>query len=188
MSDILLNQTRVLTPDEVSRMTEQMSGNHSILFLAQLYTGMRYEEFKRFSVHPEWYDKDRKLIRLTREAIRKQKVVQKERSVMLSNPGNFVITHMLKVRKGLYVPQRASWNESLKGYAVKAGINPAGITGKMLRKTWESWLFTTRPQMAQFILSSQGHTSGICIGHYLGIGFTSAEKVEIEKHIIGWGE
>jgi integrase len=188
MSEILVNQTRVLTPDEVSKITEQMGGSHSILFLAQLYTGMRYEEFKRFCNHPEWYDKDRKLIRLTRDAIRKQKVVQKERSVILSNPGNFVISHMIKERRNIYVPARASWNESLKHYAKKAGINPAGISGKMLRKTWESWLFTTRPQMAHIILSSQGHTSGICIGHYLGLGFTSAEKVEIEKHITGWGE
>jgi integrase len=188
MAEILLNQTRVLTPNEVTQMDEQMSGGHSILFLAQLYTGMRYEEFKRFSNHPEWYDKDRKLIRLTRDAIKKEKVVQKERSVLLSNPGSFVISTFIKERKRIRVPLRASWNESLKLYASKAGINPAGITGKMLRKTWESWLFTTRPQMAQIILSSQGHTSAVCIGHYLGLGFTKDEREQIERHVAGWNE
>jgi hypothetical protein len=181
---ITVNGCRVLTPHEYRIIRENLNVNHKTVFDALLFTGMRNTEFEQFVKNPDWFQRDRKLIRLTPTAIKKVKIKFKDRSVFLSTLGLAAIERLLDYKP--LVPHRASWNTSLKRAAKKANIDPTGIEPKMTRKTWESWLVASYPEATLHVLSSQGHDTTTALGHYVSIGFTSVEISEIKHYTEGW--
>ncbi|KQC06931.1 MAG: hypothetical protein APR55_04440 [Methanolinea sp. SDB] len=182
---VLLKQgTRILPPDEYRALRSSLQVRHQILLDGMLFTGMRGEEFWRFINHQEWFDHDRGVIHLPSSAQLKKKTKQKERDVYLSTWGLQVIERVFD--RQIKKISRISWREDLIRGAKKAKLPIHGITPKMTRKTWESWLVASYPSMTIQIALSQGHSDLTALKHYLNISFSSSEKEEMKKYVTGF--
>jgi integrase len=86
-------------------------------------------------------------------------------------------------------PERVSFGDTLKRYAITAGIGEQGIKPKMFRKTLVSWLVACFPEKSLYIQASMGHSEDTIVQNYLGLGFTK-EEIEIMRttYLKGWGE
>lgn len=177
-------QCRILSPAEYRVIRENLSVNHKTIFDAKLFSGMRETEFAAFAKNPQWYDRERKIIRLTPKAVKKAKTLFKDRTVNLSTLGAAAVERFIDYKPK--VPNRASWNETLKLAATKANVPTTGIEPKMARKTWESWLVATYPNATIYILASQGHILTTALQHYVGIGFSKEEIADIKQYTDGW--
>lgn len=183
-SPLLREKTRILPPNEYRALRLALQIKHQIIFDGMLFTGMRGEEFWRFIHHPEWFDQDRGVIHLPSSAMLKVKAKQKERDVFLSTWGLQVIERLFdhKIKK----ITRISWREDLLRGAQKANLSIDGITPKMTRKSWESWLVASYPSMTIQIALSQGHSDLTALKHYLNISFSASEKEEMKKYVSGF--
>ena len=181
---LLKSGTRILTPLEYTRIRNEMKRQHKIYFDGLLFTGMRYEEYLRFLDHPEWFQPERSAIHLPREASLKKKRRQPERYVILSNYGLPLIERLFD--QNLPRLTRQGWRKSLVKAAIEADISIDGITPKMTRKTWESWLVCSYPALTMQIALSQGHTNITAMNHYLNISFSQFEKEAMKKYVGGF--
>lgn len=146
-----------------------------------LLTGMRYVEAQRLQRHPEWFDGN--FIHLPSEAQLKVKCKQRERWIRLSSMGKAVLPYFFKTRP---LPSWKAWTLNLERWAELAGLDPAGLSPKTTRKTWESWLVTCNPQHLALICLSQGHTEMTSLQHYLNMPFTEVDRLEMRKWVEGW--
>ena len=170
-------------------MREQLNPTHRLLYDGMLFTGMRIQEFWRFAQHPEWFHPARQYIELPPGSILKVKAKQKERSVMLSNIGTRAITDLVSAIKRKEIEQitQAGWRQDLVRAAIKSGLDLKGITPKMLRKTWVSWLMAIYPEDGLRIASSAGHDIRTMQNHYLSLPFSNVERERIRFYVHGWG-
>lgn len=182
---ILKMNSRVLRPGEFKALRRELKPHLQLIVDGLLYSHMRTEEFWRLLEHPEWYKSDREVIDLPRGSILKVKARQKERTVLLSYMGVRAIEEI--TRSSLTSISRKVLGEDLKRAAVRAGIDPTGISPKMLRKTYISWLMATMPEKSLFIATSAGHTPQVMIDHYLNVGL-GKYKEDITPFVAGWGD
>lgn len=180
MKNITKNGTRILRPDELKKLVNAIDKvEMRDKFEALLYTGARYTEIQRIYKNPEWFIDDSIHLQST-----KKKAIQKERYIRLNPAGKRAVTYMLRSRK--HYPTRAGWNENLKRWARKAGIDEANISAKTTRKTWESYLVTSYPKQLEYIFLSQGHSQLTSLKFYLMIPFTDEEKKQITFYTDNW--
>jgi integrase len=183
--NFLVQKTRVLTPKEARLIRDHLTTNHKVFFDGLLFTGMRETEFEQFVQHPEWVDWERNNIILPSEAVRKARVRVKRRVIPLSNWGQQAIERVFDVK--VKMPQRNWWRLVLIDAAKASGIDKNGITPKMTRKTWESWLIASLPKEAIYhVLLAMGHTAQVSVGHYLQIGFSREEIDQMKQYTDGW--
>jgi len=183
MKPIIINKVRILRPSEANKLIDAIKKDyHKTMFKALLFTGMRYIEMQRFQKHPEWFDGN--FIHLPREAVKKAKRKQKERWIRLNPRGKEIIEAFLKLDKPL--PSWQAWGANLRRWAEKAGIGTEGVSPKMTRKTWESWLVFYYPSHLTHIILSQGHTLATSIQHYLNMPFTEEDKKQMAEFVGGW--
>ena len=182
---ILKKGIRILTPQEYDMLRDgAMEQHHQIMLDTALFTGMRYVELKRFQRHPEWFNKQRRTIYLPPEAQQKKKRKFKDRYVYLSNMGMYAVQLFLSLKERL--PSIQAWDENLRRWAEKSGLNPEGISAKTCRKTWESWLVVSYPDKIPLICMNQGHSELTAMAHYQQLPFTKEEKEEIKARTSGW--
>ena len=192
-SALLSNGSRVLTPIEAEALRRIISKPSSrVLFDLLLYTGIRFVEVRQLAESPGIYDSYRELIRIRSGKV---KATQKERNVYLCHRG---IAAVEKYLDQPTVPTSSSaWQQNLIRWARAARLipvpggdpnayNPCRLTVRTTRKTIESWLLTTFPEVALKIISSQGHTEMTALKHYLNLSFTPEERVAIADQVKGW--
>ncbi len=185
MKPILKSGVRILRPQEYEALRDAVPKiHHQIILDTALLTGMRWVEIERFYAHAEWYDTKGGYIYLPPEASQKRKRKMKERYVYLSSRGKAIVPLFLKMEGK--VPSRITWNENLKRWAERAGLDPVGLSAKSTRKTWESWLVATYPDRVLLIAMSQGHTEMTAMQHYLNLPFSSEERLHIREYTGGW--
>ena len=173
------SQVRILRPGEYEALRNTLKPNQAIMLDGLLLTGLRYVEACRLQDHAEWVEG--KFIHVP---TLKVKAKQKERWVRLSNYAQQQIPLFLK---GAKLPGRATFDKSLKRWAQKAGLNPAGLTGKTTRKTWESWLmFYFGESQKSSILLSQGHNAVTSLDHYINLPFEDVDRSTMRKWLEGW--
>jgi integrase len=198
MSEAIIKQdTRILTPSEYEKLRAAMTAPYyPILCDALLLSGMRPIEFKRFK--HEWYKASRRIISLPEGACMKDKCEFKERTINLSLAGCDAFDKLISTKvkfKGKEIPvierhpKKVSFNDTLKRYAIAAGIGDDGIKPKMFRKTLVSWLVACYPEKSLYIQASMGHSEDTIVGNYLGLGFTRDEiETMKKKYLMDWGE
>ena len=59
---ILKEGVRILTPQEYDALRDQAKQEHQIILDALLFTGARFIEINRIKNHPEWLNKERRVI------------------------------------------------------------------------------------------------------------------------------
>ena len=189
MTDIIKQGAQILNPDEYEKLREHLNPTHRLIFDGLLFTGMRIEEFWRFVENPKWFHYERQYIELPPGSILKVKTKQRERSVMLSNIGTRAIMDLTSAikRKEIEHISSAGWRQNLTRAAIKAGLDLRGITPKMLRKTWVSWLMAIYPEDGIRIASSAGHDIRTMQTHYLSMPFSNSERERIKFYVSGWG-
>jgi len=188
---IIKEGTRILTPKEYLKLKEKLSTDYICICDVLLHTGMRMPEFIKFTNHPEWYDKHRKCIELTTEAIRKKKTVYKTRQVNLTSDGCRAVEHLFKLKKdNLKIPSRQAMIGVLCRAAVEVGLSEGdkGICPKMYRKMLVSFLMKTYPEKMFEIAGSMGHTLEVMQIHYTNLAFAKDDLEDIKKFLKGWGE
>jgi hypothetical protein len=182
-SPIVMNKTRILRPREWFTLLQGCPKiDYKTILEALLYTGMRYIEIQRFQKHPEWFDGD--FVHLPKEASLKPKRTQPERWIRLNNQGRMSVRHFISIKTP--IPSYQSWNENLKCWARRGNLDDVGLSVKIIRKIWESWLIFFFPQQMPLIVQSQGHTMLISVQHYLNMPFTESDRVEIKNYVEGW--
>jgi len=162
--------TRIFRPYELDRILSYgcLKLYHKTMFLALLYSGMRYG-----FIHLPSY-----------KASRKHKRKQPDRWVRLNNQGKQAVEYFLDLDRPL--PDYNGWNANLKCWCKRAELDSAGVSVKTTRKTWESWLLFTFPTRVLDIVGSQGHTTTVSIQHYCNMPFTEEDKVGIKRYTEGW--
>jgi integrase len=175
--------TRILRPSEFDELKSACpKPDYKIMLQALLYTGMRYVEMQRLYENPSWFDDD--TIRLPRTAMKKSKRKQLDRDVRLNMQGRIIVEQFLNLRYGL--PSIQAWGQNMKRWAKYAGIDPAKLSAKTTRKTWESWLVNYYPTQSIAIAASQGHTTVTQFEHYINMSFDEVDKLQMKKYIGGW--
>jgi integrase len=190
MTDIIKQEAQILNAEEYNLMRDALNYRHRLVFDGLLFTGMRGTEFWIFIEHPEWFHPERQYINLTKEAIKKERTRFKERNVLLSHVGTRAIRDLVDAIKRGEVEHisRMGWGEDLKRAARKAGLKTqAGITPKMTRKTWVSWLMAVFSYDGLRISSSLGHDVRTMQEHYLSLPFSTYEIEQIKPLVTGWG-
>lgn len=185
-SDVItVSNVRVLRPFEVKELVKAIPKKYAkTQFEALLYSGCRYVELMRLKEHPDMYEESNGRIHLNSYAIRKKKIKMKERYVILNPVGKRVIEAYLELDKEL--PDHNTWRANLKRWAQLANINDGRLSPKTTRKTWESWLVTTYPQLTNIIFLSQGHNALTALQHYVTLPFSQQDKQEMKEFVYGW--
>lgn len=190
MTDIIKQDAQILNADEYNRMRDALNYRHRLIFDGLIFTGMRGTEFWMFVEHPEWFHPERQYIQLPKIAIKKVKTRYKERNVLLSHVGARSIRDLVDaVKRGdIEHISRMGWGEDLKRAARKAELKTQlGITPKMTRKTWVSWLMAVYSFDGLRISSSLGHDVRTMQDHYLSLPFSQFEIDQIKPLVTGWG-
>ncbi len=180
---------RILYPEEVLaiiKVLEDMgkSAKDDLTnFKMLLLLGCRYVEAQWIQLHPECFDKEGRNIRIS---TLKVKVKNKTRNIKLSNMAMNEIRHFFDSDK--YLSEAHTFDKKLKRLAKVAGLDKpeVGISQKMLRKTWESWLMDYYTGSDMKILKSQGHTAAVSLEHYQGIPFTPKDREQMREFCDGW--
>jgi integrase len=199
-------KTRIFScPEEYQTFRGQLNDQYRKMCDAALYSGARPVEIRRLNKHPEWFDKTRRLINFPKGSVLKKKA-KAWRQVILTLNGAIAIEKFLaleldereiavKTKTGkrkmtLIGPTDSAWYQALKLAAEKAGIDGGseGVNPKCFRKTCLSWRISAHEDMITRISKSMGHDLKTMSDHYLGIGFTKAERESIAKWDAGWGE
>ncbi|MFA5410046.1 MAG: hypothetical protein WC343_14830 [Bacilli bacterium] len=189
MSEIVFQGAQILTPAEYDRLRDQLNPTHRLIWDGMIFTGMRIEEFWRFVEHPEWFHPARSYVELPKGSILKVKAKQQERAVLLSNVGVRAIKDLTSAitRGEVERISTAGWRQNIVRAATKAELPLKGLTPKMARKTWVSWLMAVYPTDGLRIASSMGHDTGTLIRHYLTLAFAQHEREQIRMYVSGWG-
>ena len=189
MTDIVFQGAQILNAQEYDQLRDHLNPTHRLIFDGMMFTGARTTEFWRFVAHPQWFHADRQYVELPRGSILKVKVKQRERMILLSNVGTRAIKDLVHAIKRGDIKRitRQGWREDLMRAADKAGLNPRGISPKMCRKTWVSWLMATYPDDGLRIAASMGHDTATLIRHYLNLPFSQNEREQIKTYVAGWG-
>lgn len=179
---ILKNNVRILRPKEWWAIHYHLYPWERVRFEGLTFTGMRYREAQRFQDDPTWFDGD--FIIMPAGSALKEKAKMKERTVHLSNKGKSLMPYFLKSKARL--PTRAWWIRVLKRAAIKAKLDPIGLSVKTTRKTWESWLAMSYQHKLDFIVMSQGHDKNTSMQHYLNLPFLPEDKKAMLPFVEGW--
>lgn len=170
---------RILRPDEFEKLLVSIPKLENRTKLKMLmFTGLRYSEAKDLYNHPRRFTGDGLKIPST-----KSKAKQKERWVILTPDARTAVEYYLDGNRGL--PHQVNWIDNLKRWAEYADMSTEGISSKMTRKTWESWLVSTDKDSLK-ICVSQGHTRMTSLEYYVTIPFSDVDKSKMEKYTNGW--
>lgn len=182
---LYVKDVRILTPKEYEALKAAIpSDRHKTMFEILLITGLRYAEFLRLYENKAWYNEKRNIIHLTEEAQLKHKRRQLERTI---HPLPFGFSYLMKVFwAGEKPPLEATWNQNMQRWAIKARINPFGMSVKTTRKTIESWQIAAGAVESTVCLR-QGHDSVTSMNHYQGLAFSESEIQDIKKQLTEWG-
>lgn len=178
----------ILTSAEYDQLRSVVKPEFKILLDVLLVTGMRYEEARKFQKHRDWYEANKKVIHLPREADQKRKRTSPGRYIYLSTYGNWVIEQFFDHETNPY-PTYQVFDVNLKRWVKKAGLQlleGISISVKTFRKTWECWLVRSYPDRIALIALSQGHTELVAMNHYIGIPFSAEEIEAIKEKTAGW--
>jgi len=183
MSDdfnILKGGVRILRPCEYKQLHDAIPKiDHKDKLDALLYTGCRYTELKWLYEHPSYFKKSTILM-----PSRKINMKHDERYIRLNINGQRAIQFFLRSKTNL--PDHPGWDENLKRWCKKAGIDPTGVCCKSTRKTWESWLITCYPNNATNIFLNQGHTEKTAMEYYLMLPFDDKDVEDMKFYTEGW--
>jgi hypothetical protein len=177
-------KTRIFRPVEIQAIRKILKEEKRKQFDVLLVTGMRFIEFKRFYYHPEWIDNNGRFIHLPIGAVKKKRTEFKSRSVRLSSLGAELVPRLFETNK--LTKSRGCWDSLLKRVAIKAELNPEGISVKSTRKTWESWLLAKYSKRALEIWSSQGHNDVVSYKHYMNTAFIESDLKDMEFWTAGY--
>jgi len=179
---------RILRPSEFMAMYNVIArGNQDDLtnFTMCLLLGARYEECRRIQSNPKWYDGNI-YVHIKEHKVKR---VVKDRYIRLSNKGKTLIRFFFTPHINRILPCVQTWDEKLKRWAQLAGItdeNATGITSRMMRKTWESWLMFYYPTYTLHIMDSQGHTLTTSAKHYTRLPFDEEDAKIMKEWLEGW--
>jgi len=177
------SKVRIFTPEEQDRIHGRIEKPYlRTIFEVLFWTGVRYVEGQRLHEHPEYWQKDRGVIHLGREAQRKVRRVAPERYIPVPPQLSLVLPYFF-TNEG--PPHINTWRENLLRWAVAAGMDTTGITVKSTRATLESWMCAAGLPI-NWICLRQGHSALTSLNHYQAIPFTPAEILEIKRRLAGW--
>lgn len=181
---ITKNGVRILRPSEWNRLSQSIPDVHKVNADTLLLSGLRYMEARRLQTNPGWFDG--RFLQLPKEAVGKELRHQKERWVRLSDRGRETIGKFFSQER---LPVWQVWGRWMKSWGTEAGLDPLGLCAKTTRKTWESWLafaFMDKPSAWVIITTSQGHTSGTSVSHYLNTPFIEDDLSAMQPWISGF--
>lgn len=175
-------KTRILRPSEYEVLRENASKTENRTHLdACLMLGARYEECRRTQKNPSWFDGD--FIHLPSDAQKKVKRRQIERWIRISSLGKAILPYFFESKE---LPTVQAWNEDLKRWSKRGGLDQTGISARTLRKTYESWLIFSFPAATNLIYLSQGHTTLTSLQHYVNLPFLEEDKRLMKHWVEGW--
>ncbi len=183
---IIKNHTRILVPEELYWLLEELNPVYAAIILVLIHTGMRVTEFWDFVDHPSWYKPSRHCISLPKGAIKKDKCVYKERDIILTEEGCKCVETLLGM-SNIKKVSRTAMREAMMLAAEKT-IGSQGVSPKSCRKTAISWLVRINQDKHLYIASSAGHTLETMKINYLGIAFKKEDIESMRIFFKGWGE
>lgn len=181
---LYVHDIRILTPTEYDKLLSFIPNkSHRALFELLMMSGMRYIEVQRLHDHPEWYNEKKNLIHLPEEAQLKHKRRMLERTIHpLPSEFRYIWQNFLEGGKP---PAKCTWNKDLQRWAIKADIQPYGISAKTTRKVLESWMIAAGIPV-NIVCLRQGHDSLTSMRHYQGLAFDDQEILDIKNKLRDW--
>lgn len=180
---IFKGSTRIFRPVEVDQLIAAIpKQEYKDKFESLLYTGARYAEMRWLYKHKKNFDK--KVIKIP-TSLFKPKALHAERYIRLNLHGQRAVNYFLRSSKNLPADY-VSWRDNLRRWCEMAGIDPAGVSAKTTRKTWESWLVSKYPKQLEYIFLSQGHSGLTALKFYLMLPFDEEDLERMEYYTGGW--
>ena len=175
---------RILRPSEVIAMQNVIKFNNeeSTMFNSILLLGARYEECKIIQKDARCLDGS--FVTVSNKKVKAKETQGATRNIKLSNMGKLVISQFFYTEKKL--PTISAYNEKLKRWAHLAQIDEQHISVRMLRKTWESWLYACYPEYLNTIVKYQGHTEKTAMKYYVDNKFEDEDIQQMRPFIEGW--
>lgn len=176
---------RIISPIDYDSMVAVIDKPYLLTdFNILVWTGLRYEEFRRFYDNPEWVIKGRGAIHLNPQAQLKAKRKALERHVPIPPQIESELKYYFINKRP---PTLQTWDANLKRWAKKAGLGVEGVSAKMTRASLETWMVTAGLDDRSICLR-QGHDTITSLNHYQALPnlFTEAERLEIKKRLAGW--
>jgi len=170
-------QYQILTPSEFEALRENIPKTRlRIVADALMFTGMRYEELKKFSGHLVWLDSTNRCICIPAKYTK----TGKERTIHLTPAFTKELTQYLREFKKIDVPSLQSMEMNMKRWNTTA-------TPKTFRKSWETWLMFAGYDSWK-VAQSQGHSQVIQYHHYVNLSARLKSEMEAVKRLTeGWG-
>ena len=185
---IIRQSCRILPPAPTKKFFAAMNPGYRITCEALLHSGVRLVELLSLRDHPEWFHEKDRLIDLPKEgSAKKIKAESVDRTIRLTEDGCRAIETFLKVKPP--IRKSDAFGRALKRYAIKSGLDTKGIKPKMFRKMLASWLVECKDDLhidALDITANMGHDLKTLQKHYLGIGFSQEEHIEMMMFLKGW--
>lgn len=178
-------EIRVLRPVEYKAIWNA-SGKYKnqVILDCLLLTAGRITELKEMEINREWFDFDGRNIHIREHKAKRVERGVKDRYIHLSIKGVEVVRNFINNK--YYIPSYQALEQNLKRWAIKGNVDPSYLSGKVFRKTYESWLIFSMPDKAISILQSTGHTQEVAMEHYLNLPFQESDRVAMKEYIEGW--
>lgn len=185
-----IKDTRILRPFEYELLLEAAEKgrngfDNKTRLNTLLYTGLAYEEARRFQKKREWYKPDKNIILLPKLEGKKQS----ERIVRLPLNFNKKIEGFFDAK---LLPETLSggWVKNLRRWGKKLD-DPMGLNTKTTRYTWASWLIISVPDEAFEVKKSLGmrewsYDYKKFLKAVYNLKFTKQDKIDILTYVEGW--
>ena len=176
---------RVLWPEEYEAIYHA-SGKYQnqVILDTLLLTAGRITELKEMQVNRQWFDLKAHAIHVREHKQKRREKGIKDRYIHLSTKGVEVIKSFLY--NGFIIPSYSTIQENLIRWAKKGNVDPQGLSAKVFRKTYESWLMFYYPVKSISILQSTGNSEKVALEHYLNLPFSEADRILMREYIDGW--
>lgn len=178
-------ELRVLWPEEYKAIYAAAGKyKNQVILDTLLLTAGRITELKEMQINRQWFDFQAHAIHVMEHKEKRREKGLKDRYIHLSTKGVEVIRSFLYNK--FYIPSYSTIQENLIRWAEKANVDPAALSGKVFRKTYESWLMFYYPMKSLSILQSTGNSEKVALEHYLNLPFTEEDRILMKDYVDGW--
>lgn len=155
-----------------------------IILNALLLTARRITVLKDMQINRQWFDFQAHAIYVKEHKEKRREKVVRDRYIQLSTKGVEVIKSF--IYNGFYIPAYSTIQENLLRWSERANVDPAGPSGKVFRKTYESRLIFYYPEKSLSILQSTVNSETVVLEHYLNLPFSETDKILMREYVGGW--
>jgi len=179
---IIVENNRILIPDDLLKIILQIYNISSQIDLLYLFCGIRPSEANFILDHPEAIDYNKRTISFTDKQWNKARRFR-DRTIYLSRGDLLNVSNFIKANKRMN-PKSYQINRNLKLWASKAKLETSYMDSQTIRATRLAWMLTLFPSHTDKIVQSMDFYGNVDL--YKQINFTNNDKLAMLCYLGDW--